>query len=161
MLNELKKYETMQSVIERCNDRVLEVLQSSNVREAKIAAESFKNGGKRLRPALMILSSLAPSSEPLDSVDEPLIDLAWSTGVLLLSLNILLFIFNMLPVPPLDGWHVLKGLIPGRSAYQLEELEARYQQYTPMIFFGVILLLFWTGFLGPIINGIARFLLGL
>jgi geranylgeranyl pyrophosphate synthase len=76
MLQELKKYESMQSVIQRCNDRVLEILQSSNVREAEIAAESFKNGGKRLRPALMILSSLAPTGAPLDSIDLPLIDLA-------------------------------------------------------------------------------------
>ncbi|UCH85572.1 MAG: polyprenyl synthetase family protein [Candidatus Latescibacterota bacterium] len=76
MLTELKKYELMKSAIDRCNGRVLEVLESSNVREAKIAAESFKNGGKRLRPALMILSSLAPTGAPLDSIDDPLIDLA-------------------------------------------------------------------------------------
>ncbi len=76
MLNAMKKYEAMGSVIDRCNARVLEILQSSDVREAKIAAESFKNGGKRLRPALMILSSLAPTNEPLDVVDPPLIDLA-------------------------------------------------------------------------------------
>jgi geranylgeranyl pyrophosphate synthase len=76
MLKELKKYETMQSVIQRCNDRVLEILHSSNVREARIAAESFKNGGKRLRPALMILSSLAPTGDSIDTVEEPLVDLA-------------------------------------------------------------------------------------
>jgi octaprenyl-diphosphate synthase len=76
MLHALKKYESMNSVIDRCDSRVLEAIQSSNIREAKIAAESFKNGGKRLRPALMVLSSLVPTGAPLDSVDEPLIDLA-------------------------------------------------------------------------------------
>ncbi|MEJ2719517.1 MAG: polyprenyl synthetase family protein [bacterium] len=76
MLQQLKKYQSMHSTIERCNDRVLEVLEASNVREAKIAAESFKNGGKRLRPALMILSSLVPNGASLDSIDQPLIDLA-------------------------------------------------------------------------------------
>jgi geranylgeranyl pyrophosphate synthase len=76
MLNAMKKYEAMGSVIERCNTRVLEILQSSDVREARIASESFKNGGKRLRPALMILSSLAPTGRALDNVDPSLIELA-------------------------------------------------------------------------------------
>jgi geranylgeranyl pyrophosphate synthase len=76
MLNEMKKYEAMGPIIEQCNARVLDILQSSDVREARIAAESFKNGGKRLRPALMILSSLAPTGRSLDEVDSSLIDLA-------------------------------------------------------------------------------------
>jgi geranylgeranyl pyrophosphate synthase len=71
-----KKYEPMRSVIERCNALVLEILQASTLREAKIAAESFKNGGKRLRPALMILSSMAPKGMPIDTVSLPLIQLA-------------------------------------------------------------------------------------
>jgi geranylgeranyl pyrophosphate synthase len=85
MLKAMKKYEAMGSVIERCNTRVLEILQSSDLREAKIAAESFKNGGKRLRPALMILSSLAPTNEFLDAVDPPLIDLAAAVELVHLS----------------------------------------------------------------------------
>jgi geranylgeranyl pyrophosphate synthase len=76
MMHALKKYESMNSVIDRCESRVLAAIQTSSIREAKIAAESFKNGGKRLRPALMILSSLVPTGEPIDSADEPLIDLA-------------------------------------------------------------------------------------
>ncbi|UCG50844.1 MAG: polyprenyl synthetase family protein [Candidatus Latescibacterota bacterium] len=76
MLQAIKKYDSMKTVIEKCNTKVLEVLESSNVREAKIAAESFKNGGKRLRPALMILSSLAPTGGPIATVKPQLIDLA-------------------------------------------------------------------------------------
>ena len=76
MLQALKKYESMTSVIERCNDTVLEVLHSGTVREAEIAAESFKNGGKRLRPALMILSSLVPTGGDLDDVQPSVIELA-------------------------------------------------------------------------------------
>jgi geranylgeranyl pyrophosphate synthase len=66
----------MNSVIDRCDARVLEAIQGSSIREAKIAAESFKNGGKRLRPALMVLSSLVTNGAPIDTVDEPLVDLA-------------------------------------------------------------------------------------
>lgn len=76
MLETLKKYDSMSSAIERCNARVLDVLQASSVREANIAAESFSNGGKRLRPALMILSALVGSGEPIDSVEPPVIDLS-------------------------------------------------------------------------------------
>jgi geranylgeranyl pyrophosphate synthase len=76
MMHALKKYESMNSVIDRCDSRVLEAIQSSSIREAKIAVESFKNGGKRLRPALMVLSSLVPAGAPIDSVDDPLVDLA-------------------------------------------------------------------------------------
>lgn len=76
MMHALKKYESMNSVIDRCDSRVLEAIQTSSIREAKIAAESFKNGGKRLRPALMVLSSLVPAGAPIGSVEDPLIDLA-------------------------------------------------------------------------------------
>lgn len=76
MLHALQKYESMTGVIERCNRTVLETLESGTLREAKIAAESFKNGGKRLRPALMILSSMAPTGKSVDEADDKLIDLA-------------------------------------------------------------------------------------
>jgi geranylgeranyl pyrophosphate synthase len=76
MLDALKKYDSMNAVIDRCNTRVLDVIQASSIREAKIAAESFKNGGKRLRPALMILSSLVHTGGPIDSAEPPLVDLA-------------------------------------------------------------------------------------
>lgn len=85
MLYELNKHEAMGSLIEKCNTRVLDVLESSNVREAKIAAESFQNGGKRLRPMLMILSSLAPTSASLESVRGPLLDLAAAVELIHLS----------------------------------------------------------------------------
>jgi len=76
MLEALKKYEVMQPLIERCNNAVLDVLGSSRIREAQIAAESFKNGGKRLRPMLMILSSMASNGSHRGQVPTSLIELA-------------------------------------------------------------------------------------
>jgi Zn-dependent protease len=89
---------------------------------------------------------------------EMLLNAAW----LLLSLNILLFIFNLVPVPPLDGWSVLKGIVPASAARQLEELEVRYANVIPMLFFGLIILIVVSGgsILGTIISSIRSFLVG-
>jgi len=95
--------------------------------------------------------------------DTPLLDLALSVGLLLLTLNILLFIFNLVPIPPLDGWSVLKGIVPRQVANRMQELEIQYANMIPMLFMGFIVILFVTGgaFLGPLINGIRNLLLGI
>ncbi|MGE5391438.1 MAG: site-2 protease family protein [Deltaproteobacteria bacterium] len=67
----------------------------------------------------------------------------------LVSINLGLMIFNLIPLPPLDGSKILTGLLPdsaGRYIYALE-------QYGTVI----LLLLFFTGafsrFLGPLLYG--------
>ncbi|MEX1294552.1 MAG: site-2 protease family protein [Candidatus Limnocylindrales bacterium] len=93
----------------------------------------------------------------------PVLSMFLDAALLLLSLNILLFIFNLLPVPPLDGWSVLKGIVPQQAARRMSELEIQYANVIPMIFFGLIIIIFLTGgsFLGPLIFGIRDFLLGI
>ncbi|OUM94895.1 MAG: hypothetical protein BAA04_03820 [Firmicutes bacterium ZCTH02-B6] len=49
-----------------------------------------------------------------------------------ITLNIWLAVFNLLPLPPLDGSKVLAGLVPRRWAYRLYTLET----------YGTVLLLF-------------------
>lgn len=95
--------------------------------------------------------------------DNPLLDLALSAGLLLLQLNILLFIFNLVPIPPLDGWSVVKGIVPREAANRMQELEIQYANIIPMLFLGFIVILFVTGgrLLGPIIIGIRDLLLGI
>lgn len=39
------------------------------------------------------------------------------------SLNLLLFVFNLLPIPPLDGFSVLVGLLPAGPAEALRQVE--------------------------------------
>jgi len=94
--------------------------------------------------------------------DDGLFELALNVGWLLLSLNILLFIFNLVPIPPLDGWSVLKGIVPNQAANRMQELEIQYANVIPMLFMGFIIILFMTGgaLLGPLINGIRDLLLG-
>lgn len=52
----------------------------------------------------------------------------------LFGLNIALAVFNLLPIPPLDGSHVLRGLLPTRSALVYE----RIFPYAPILLLGVL-----------------------
>ena len=61
-----------------------------------------------------------------------------------IEINIMLFILNLLPIPPLDGGHVLAGFLP-------KKLAIRYEQMAPIGFF-VLLFLLAIGLLNVIIN---------
>lgn len=52
--------------------------------------------------------------------------------------NVLLFIFNLIPLFPIDGWHIVYALLPPDLASQWE----RHAQTTQIVFFGLILLSF-------------------
>ena len=67
-------------------------------------------------------------------------------------INVFLFIFNLLPVPPLDGWRVLLGLVPPRTAWQLRQLERQYAAIIPVIFLGFILSSAAARIIGPIVD---------
>lgn len=74
-------------------------------------------------------------------------------------INVFLFIFNLLPVPPLDGWKVLGGLVPSHVAWRMREIEQRYAMYIPIVF--LVFILFAGGrIIGPIADVILQVLLG-
>jgi Zn-dependent protease len=93
----------------------------------------------------------------------PLLDLSLSVLLLLLQLNIVLFIFNLIPIPPLDGWSVVKGIVPASVAYRMRELEVQYATVIPLVFLGFVIILFVSGgsILGPVLDSLTRLLLGL
>ena len=76
-----------------------------------------------------------------------LYDIAW----FFVAINAFLFMFNLLPIPPLDGWKVLMGVVDARTAYNLRQFE----QYG----FVLLLILILVG--GRIIGPIGFFVLDL
>ena len=78
------------------------------------------------------------------------------------QINLLLFAFNLMPIPPLDGFTILMGILPPEMAYQLRPL----RQYGTLILLAVIFILPRIGlnvlgwFISPVLNNVMPFLLG-
>jgi Zn-dependent protease len=64
-------------------------------------------------------------------------------GVAGISINLVLALINLLPIPPLDGSRILAGMLPGYWAWQYNRLE-RYG-------FIILLVLLYTNLLGAIL----------
>ena len=69
------------------------------------------------------------------------------------AINVVLAVFNMIPVPPLDGSNVVAALLPPQLAVRWDGV----RQYGIFILYGLML----TGVLGTIIGPPYRFLAGL
>ena len=67
-----------------------------------------------------------------------------------LFLNLVLGLFNLIPLAPLDGSSVMLGLLPREMAYRL----ARFEHFGPKILMGIILLDIFanTGIISTIID---------
>lgn len=85
----------------------------SNLAMAFVAALAL-----RILHSVAATARFAPAETAGAGVVVPLARLAWTA----LEINLLLAIFNMLPIPPLDGSSVLAGLLPERAAAVLDRL---------------------------------------
>ncbi|SEA65698.1 Zn-dependent protease (includes SpoIVFB) [Desulfuromusa kysingii] len=74
-----------------------------------------------------------------------------------LYINVLLGLFNLIPIPPLDGGRILTGILPERYASLIGKLE-------PFGFVLILLVVFftdiWSLILGPVINTLVLFMAG-
>jgi Zn-dependent protease len=77
---------------------------------------------------------------------------AWHLAFLryFVQMNVLLAVFNLLPVPPLDGGNILAGLVSERAAQTLD----RVRPYGIILLYALIL----TGLLGEIVRVVLRVL---
>jgi len=71
-------------------------------------------------------------------------------------INLVLCIFNLLPLPPLDGGRVAVGLLPGPMAYRLSRLEP----YGFLIIAGLLVFGWLQVLIGPAVMGGSRLLIG-
>ena len=101
--------------------------------------------------ASLVLRAIAPASA--DALEDGQVSPLATVLESAIYINVLLAVFNMVPVPPLDGGNVLAGLLRGPVGEAFE----RIRPYGFMILYGLML----TGVLSALITPPARFLLSL
>ena len=75
---------------------------------------------------------------------------------LVIFFNLLLAVFNLIPLAPLDGSRMLGGIMPGRRQASYD----RFQRYGPVLLVGIVMLDYALGFgilwtvIGPIVSGL-------
>jgi Zn-dependent protease len=105
---------------------------------------------------LVMASLVAIPLRAIDVLQVPVPPLIGQILLYLVLFNIVLFVFNLLPIPPLDGYKILLAFVSPRLAWQIRP----YEQYG----FLLLLLLFFTGLFGVlgrlVIVPIFEFLVG-
>jgi Zn-dependent protease len=98
-----------------------------------------------LLKAMIGTASVLPYTPMLEAILVPLYNMLVAS----VWINLVLCIFNFLPIPPLDGGRILTGLLP-------EDLARTYASFERYGFI-VILLLAFSGVLGTVIFPVIRF----
>lgn len=75
--------------------------------------------------------------------------------------NIMLGIFNLIPIPPLDGSKILSAILPLQLRMQYDQIRARLE-YNPFLGFGIVMvfILVFGGAFGSFVYAIARAIAG-
>ena len=91
------------------------------------------------------------------ALPDAVIDWSGTIAILLASYNLSFMLFNLIPIPPLDGSKVLGALLPDRVYYKM----LNYERYYTLILFAIIFILSRIGAFNFIDRGISFFLYGM
>jgi len=95
-----------------------------------------------------IVLAVVPGAAPGDIAARAVIRPLFQLLNLYVYVNVLLAVFNMIPVPPLDGGNVLLGILPNAGVRVVERL----RPYGFLILYALMLTGVLSMFLGPIAN---------
>ncbi len=100
-----------------------------------------------------VVLAVLPGVEPGDMTGRALMTPLFQMLDFFVLINVLLAVFNMIPVPPLDGGNVLLGVLPPAGVRIIEQL----RPYGFLILYALML----TGVLSTLMGPVAYFLLSL
>jgi membrane-associated protease RseP (regulator of RpoE activity) len=93
--------------------RSVEALITLPVRLYELVSETLIGGGERAVDGPVSVVGVSRLGGEIAAMDEPIVAKAATFLSLAASLNLFLFLFNLLPILPLDGGHVASALYEG------------------------------------------------
>jgi Zn-dependent protease len=120
----------------------------SPMRDFAVIAAAGPASNLVLAVAGAVIYQLLPGVAPGDIAGRAVMTPVHEILISFINLNVLLAVFNMLPIPPLDGGNVLMGVLPRGGAQAIEQL----RPYGFLILYALML----TGMLFQIIAPVYR-----
>lgn len=125
-----------------------------NLRPGRFSEAIVAGAGPAANLVIALIGGLAIRSGVLAGA-EPIV-------FLIVLVNVMLFLFNLIPIPPLDGSKVLEAVLPGVLAHAYATWRAR-MEWNPLLGFGLVILIvvLFGGTISSTIYTLARAIAGM